>query len=198
MIIEEILCSWKKNILIDDDAYFWDILFKMYPQNCYVIDQYPMVVEDNEKYKQLEIFHAAVLNGEISVDIYKKEEDKLKNVMRKLWAYNLLKVETNIIEKSNSSVVQAINPQKLYLIDELKNRITNNDLTIDNVEYLDLLVELGARERVYSCFVFHDFKVIAVTNALDMPIFIADLNMKALIEKIVTTEGLYLRPYIEK
>ena len=198
MKIEEILCSWEKSIPIGDNTYFWDSLFNIYPRNCYIIDQYPMVVKDNDKFKQLEIFHAAVSSGEISIDIYKKEEDKLKNIMRKLWAYNLVEVETNLIEKCNSYILKAMDANRLDLVNELRNKVASDKITIDNVEYLDVLVELGARERVYSCFVFHNFKVIAVTNALDMPIFIADLRMKDLIEKIVTVEGLYLRPCIEE
>lgn len=197
MMIKDILYKWGKNIPIDKEAYFWDELFKCYPQNFYVIDQYPVVIEDNNKYKQLEIYYDAVLNGEISIDVYKKEEDKLKNVMRKLWAYNFLEIETNLPEKNNNSIMKSIDHQKINLINTLKNKMAKGEDIIDSVELLDVLVELGARERVYSCFVFHDFKIIAVTNALDMPIFISDLSMKNLIEKIVTVEGLYLRPCVQ-
>ena len=197
MTIEEVLCSWEKDIPIDGDSYFWETLLNLYSQSCYIIDQYPMVVKDNDKFKQLEIYHASVLTGEISIDIFEREENKLKNIMRKLWAYNLVEVETNLVEKSNRYLSQAIDVQKLEVVNDLKNKVTNNKVIIDNVEYLDALVELGARERVYSCFVFHNFKAIAVTNALDMPIFIADLKTKDLIERIVGVEGLYLRPCVE-
>lgn len=43
--------------------------------------------------------------------------------MRKLWAYNLVTVETKLAEESTSFVMQAINPQKRQLSEELKNRI---------------------------------------------------------------------------
>ena len=198
MLIKEILYRWNKNIQTDHDTYFWDELFKCYPENFYVIDQYPITIKDNNKYKQLEICYDAVLSGEISIDVYKNEENKLKNIMRKLWVYNLLEVETNLNEKDNSLFLKVIDSHKLDLIDDFKKKIIRGEEIIDLVELLDVLVELGARERVYSCFVFHDYKIIAVTNALDMPIFISDLSIKGLVERIVTAEGLYLRPCVQE
>lgn len=152
-----------------------------------------MTVKDNNKYKQLEVFYDAVLSGVISVDAYKNEKNKLKNVMRKLWAYNVVEVQTNLNEIDNRLIMKAIEHQKNKLIIDLKQKLTRGEEVIDCIELLDVLVELGARERVYSCFVFYDYKLIAVTNALSMPIFISDLSMRGIVEKIVTTEGLYLR-----
>lgn len=193
MVVKEILSRWNKNIEFDDDTYFWDVLIKRYPQNSYIIDQYPMTVNDNNKYKQLEVFYDAVLSGDISVEVYKNEESKLKNVMRKLWAYNEVEVQTNLNEIDSRLVMKALDPQKSNLIIDLKQKLARGEEVIDCIELLDTLVELGARERVYSCFVFHDHKIIAVTNALSMPMFMSDLSIKGIVEKVVMAEGLYLR-----
>jgi hypothetical protein len=193
MEIIKILSSWNKNIKLDDDTFFWDELYKCYPQHFYVIDQYPMPIKDNSKFKQLDIFYDAISNDGIYIDVYKNVENKLKNVIRKLWAYNLVEVETNFNEKDKKLVMNVIDHPKKESIENLQKKIMNGSGIIDSVELLDVLVEMGARERAYSCFVFHDYRIIAVTNALDMPVFISDINMKGVVDKIVTTEGLYLR-----
>lgn len=190
MRIVDILREWHINIR--DEDYFLDKLYELYPENCYVIDRYPYIVRDNEKYKQVEIFYDGIAQNQNTFAAYKNEEEKLKQIMRKLWLYDIVEVETNLNAKKIANVKKAIEIENHDVLDTVRTK-SNGSWVIERVEELDLLVELGARERVCTSFIFRNFKMIITTNALDMFIFLADIQSKELMEKIVNIEGLYLR-----
>lgn len=196
MTLKDVINSWNKTNKFKDDDFMFEQLGSYNPDNCYFIDRFPMVVESNEKYSQLEIFYDAVLDGNLSAEMYHKEEEKMKNIIKKLWAYSLVKVETYLTyEEETGKIESIIKKNKIPLVNELK-KIAGEDLFIvDDINYLDILLELGLRDRVHSVFIFSDMKIIAWTNGFEILLYMGDLKNKEMIEKIVCTEGMYLRPY---
>lgn len=190
MNIGQILKDWN-GILIRDEDYFLEKIYELCPENCYVIDQYPFVVHNNEKYKQVEISYDRALRSQNTFAIYLKEEEKLKQVMKKLWLYDIVEVETNLNSQAITKLKRAIDTDKHELLEIMRKKYNGNWI-VEQVDEVDLLVELGARERACTSFVFRNLRIIITTNALDMSIFISDIQNKHILEKIVMTEGLYL------
>ena len=194
MTLKELLNSW--NVIdISNDDFVFEHLCSTNPDNCYFIDHFPVRVENSEKYSQLEVFYDSVLNGDLCAETYNKEEEKIKNILKKLWAYSLVEVETNLAYVENEKILNVIDKNKIPFVDELRTMVGERLFTVDNVNHLDTLLELGLRDRVHSCFVLSDMKIIAWTNGLIMLLYIVNLKIMDLVEKIVCTEGMYLRPY---
>jgi hypothetical protein len=107
----------------------------------------------------------------------------------------LLEVETNLAYVEDEKITKVIDTSKMPFVNELRKMVGEKLFTVDNVNHLDTLLELGLRDRVHSCFVLSDMKIIAWTNGLIILLYMVNLDNKNLVEKIVCTEGMYLRPY---
>ncbi len=194
MTLKELLNSWNVIDILNDDFAF-EHLCSTNPDNCYFIDRFPIQIENYDKYSQIEVFYDSVLNGDLCVEIYNKEEEKIKNIFKKLWVYSLLEVETNLAYVEDEKITKVIDTSKMPFVNELRKMVGEKLFTVDNVNHLDTLLELGLRDRVHSCFVLSDLKIIAWTNGLIILLYMVNLDNKNLVEKIVCTEGMYLRPY---
>ena len=194
MTLKELLNSWNVIDILNDDFAF-EHLCSTIPDNCYFIDRFPIQIENSDKYSQIEVFYDSVLNGDLCVEIYNKEEEKIKNILKKLWVYSLLEVETNLAYVEDEKITKVIDTSKMPFVNELRKMVGEKLFTVDNVNHLDSLLELGLRDRVHSCFVLSDMKIIAWTNGLIILLYMVNLDNKNLVEKIVCTEGMYLRPY---
>jgi|LSQX01.2.fsa_nt_gb hypothetical protein len=194
MTLKELLNSWNVIDILNDDFAF-EHLCSTNPDNCYFIDRFPIQIENSDKYSQIEVFYDSVLNGDLCVEIYNKEEEKIKNILKKLWVYSLLEVETNLAYVEDEKITKVIDTSKMPFVNELRKMVGEKLFTVDNVNHLDTLLELGLRDRVHSCFVLSDMKIIAWTNGLIILLYMVNLDNKNLVEKIVCTEGMYLRPY---
>ncbi|SFG16720.1 hypothetical protein SAMN05660649_00957 [Desulfotomaculum arcticum] len=171
-----------------------------FPERCHYLDRFPLLISEPEVYSQVEVFFDRANNNNLLKE-YLVEEAKIKNVIKKMWVYNNpVLVQTSLLENEFDFLLKVLNSnKKSTTLLKLKTDLCkqDNDLLfeINNISYLDVLLELGLRERVSSIFIFPIFKTIIWTNDLVMPLYVEDDSHKQLIEKICTVEGVYLRPY---
>lgn len=191
--IEKVLNSWGKPINVQSETWHWDELVETDRDGLYIVDRFPLQVQSNEKYAQLDLYYDGVLRGEITRDEYLREELKLKRIFCKIWAFNTVELETNLREVDDSILTTVITKEQMQTVAALRAKLATGMREIDDVAEMEILIELGARERVHSTFVFQQFRMIAMTNDLAMPLFFADAEYKAITRTIVETEGLYLR-----
>ena len=170
-----------------------------FPDRCYYLDRFPLLITKPEIYNQVEVFFDGATNDNLLKE-YLAEETKIKYVIKKMWCYNNhVFVQTSLLQ--DSFLHKAISLNKKSTLSELKTELSKQDgdmlFELNNISYLDVLLELGLRERTSSIFIFTTFKTIVWTNDLVMPIYIGDDNYKPLVQEICTTEGVYLRPFKE-
>lgn len=197
MGIKTILNQW--GIIIPNEYDRFEYLCSIQPENCYFIDRFPLLIKDFEKYQQEEIFYDKVLNKEISEETFKSEEAKFVNVIKKLWLYNPVFLETNLLEIENKTVEKIFVPEHSVIINSLKDMLRQSrdrSISLEDSAYLDLLIRLGTRETVYSTLAFLDYKMVVIGYSMCFQVYLNDLSKLQLIKEIVSTEGLYLRPYI--
>jgi cyclophilin family peptidyl-prolyl cis-trans isomerase len=166
MKIIETLISWGINIQKEDNIF--DFLTLNYPQQCFYIDRFPLLVENFEKYEKEELYYEKVINNEVSEEFFMIQESKFVNVMKKMWLYNEVLFQTELLEVPND---------------------------IKNGKQLDSLIKLAVRESAYSKMFFLDQKIIVIAYGMCFQVYLHDLSSLQFINTIVSTEGLYLRPY---
>jgi hypothetical protein len=169
MKIIETLISWGINIQNEDNIF--DFLTLNYPQQCFYIDRFPLLVENFEKYEKEELYYEKVINNEVSEEFFMIQESKFVNVMKMMWLYNQVLVQTELLEVPND---------------------------IENAKHLDSLIKLAVRESAYSKMFFLDQKIMVIAYGMCFQVYLHDLSSLQFVNTIVSTEGLYLRPYQTK
>lgn len=196
MNFEEIINMWGVNIKNDIDLF--ETFSLRNPRHCYYIDRFPLRIKSFEKYEQEELYYQEVIDKKIDKDIFKKEEAKFINIIRKLWLYNQLYVQTNISEVSENSFSKTIEGNDTNLnYRSLKSTLINSKV-IKKVNYLDLLMKLSLRECVYSKLLFFEQEILLIAYGMCFQVYFHNLSTLEFVKKVVCTEGLYLRPYIEE
>jgi len=195
MEINNIFNEWGIHIPVDQDRF--EYLFLSEPENCFYIDRFPLLINDFGKFEQQEISYDKVVSHETPLDIFKAEEIKYVNIIKKLWLYNQIIVETNFLQVDDKTL-------KNYLENEndiigLRNILqqTQDNIVLENSNNLDLLVRLGTKEKVYSILVLLDFKMVVSLHSTCFLVYLKDISKVQLIKEIACTEGLYLRPYLK-
>lgn len=197
MELNKILLEWGiDNQNVDD---FFEYLTSTYPKHCYYIDHFPMQIKSFEKYEQVELYFKKVINNEASKEFFKMEELKFVNVLKKLWLYNQVLMQTNLLELSNDEI-NMFNENKSAIINLKKNikNSKNDTIIIEKVSHLDLLIKLSIRESLYSKILFLDQKILVIAYGLCFQVFLNDLSSLNILKTVVSTEGLYLRPFESK
>lgn len=197
MELNKILLEWGiDNQNVDD---FFEYLTSTYPKHCYYIDRFPMQIKSFGKYEQVELYFKKVINNEASKEFFKMEELKFVNVLKKLWLYNQVLMQTNLLELSNDEI-NMFNENKSVIINLKKNikNSKNDTITIEKVSHLDLLIKLSIREILYSKILFLDQKIFVIAYGLCFQVYLNDLSSLDILKTVVSTEGLYLRPFESK
>lgn len=188
--ILSILKKW--GIDIPQGVDYLDYLKQTNPNNFYFIDQCPFSV--GEKHSQIEMLFQEVLEGKISKSSFLSLEKKYRNILTKLWLYNDLLVESNILDIKVKNKSKKIDKQYLKLFPKLYDMFTKSDfINILEREQLELLVQLGVRDIIYAAFYFKDYELIIVPSWSCFVAYFNDLSKIEIVKEIVTTEGLYLR-----
>lgn len=198
MEIDEILIGWGINNQNENDIF--EFLASTYPEHCYYIDRFPLLVKSFEKYEQEELYYKKVLDNEVNEEFFTIEESKFVNVLKKLWLYNQVIVQTNLLEIPHENIINVLNSNSCtnYSIKEIIKNMKSDTTILENVSHLGLLVKLAVRESVYSKMLFIDQKIIIIAYGMCFQVYMHDLSSLQLIKSIVSTEGLYLRPYISE
>lgn len=195
MKIEEIMMELIGNYNNDCDDF--ELLTSLAPENCYYIDRFPLIVKSFEKYQQVELYYKKAINDNTLIESFRIEELKFVNVIKKLWLYSDLIVQSNLLEESYGTINSILEGSSEYIAN-LKNMENSEDdaITIENVNHLDLIVKLAIREIVFSKLLFVDLKILIIAYGLCFQVYIHDLNKLQFLNKIISTEGLYLRPFM--
>lgn len=178
-----------------------DIVFDKFFSQSSVIDRFPRIIEDNFKFSALNLSFSAVEDKQDLKDIYINEEEKYKRLFKLLWAYDSVWVETSLRTENAERIKKVVNDEtKERRIFALQDRLTKDNtdyFKVDHLADLEVLLELGLREAVPTVFVFEQLKICIWTNYdLNMPAYIGTLDSQELLKTIITTEGLYLRPFV--
>ncbi len=188
--ILSILKGW--GIDIPQDVDYLEYLKESNPQSFYFIDQCPFSV--GEKHSQIEMLFQEVLEGKISKSSFLSLETKYRNILTKLWLYNDLFVESNILDIKIKNKTKCIDKQYIKILPKLYDMFEkSNFVNILERDHLELLVQLGVRDIIYTAFYFKDYELIIVPSWSCFIAYFNDQRKIEIVKEIVTTEGLYLR-----
>lgn len=189
-----ILEKWGINIPENED--YIEYLRDANPDRFFYIDQCPLKV--GEKHAQVDIFFQEVLDGTISKEQFLYLELKYRNILTKLWLYNKLFVVSNICKIKTSKKNQIIDKQFKKLYPKLFTKFAKSDfVNVESKDELELLVQLGTRDAIFTAFYFEEYELLIIPSWSCLITYFNDLDKLEIVEKIVNTEGLYLRPFNE-
>ncbi|MGG4144693.1 hypothetical protein ABEW34_16385 [Paenibacillus algorifonticola] len=162
-----------------------------YPENFFYIDRFPRLVNDFDKYSQLEVFYSQ--DGDN--DVYKSEEKKFISVISKLWVYSETVVESSIYSEDDITIQSEEHPEDPFFLEEFK---TEELVNITNIEKLTGVLKLALRGKIWACLIINDLSIVIWCNDLLLGVYFEDsAKYKPLVQSICTTEGLYLRSFTE-
>lgn len=171
------------------------------PEKVYLIDSFPVPIRYPAS-EVLEIYYDHKQEGPIKDGYYLQQEERFMEIMKRLWAISPVFIQTDLHTRLDFIKVP---------IEELKKNLTDHEANLlngiikktkqhqDNLvafeqfEEINLITQMSLREKISSCLVFPDIRVIIWTNSLAFKIYIYEKSNKDLIQTICTTHGLYLR-----
>lgn len=186
-----VLNKWGISVTDKDD--YTEYLRTEYPDKFYYIDQCPLLV--GEKHSQVDIFFQEVLDGTLSKKQFLGLEQKYRNTLNILWLYNNVFVESDITSIIIDKKTEKIDKQYRDLYPILLDKFSNcSFVNIQDRNELELLVQLGIRNVIYTAFYFEEYELLIIPSWSCLIIYFNDCNRIDIVEKIVNVEGLYLRP----
>lgn len=196
MIKDEVLKEWGLRIESDDNDVF-EFLNKKYPERCYFIDTFPAAINNSEKFYQVELYHQNVRDKIIPKNIFEAEEHKFIEVIKKLWLYNKVLIQTSIDERKRIGIIKATGKNRHSFMKLRKSikEAKRDVLVLKNVKHVEMFTKLGARGAVYSIMLFSKHKFLIATYNMCFEVYLHDMSSFELLNNIVHTEGLYLRPF---
>jgi len=193
--INETFNNW--NITLPQEEYFLEYLQREYPSNFYFIDQCPFSVD--KKHNQIDMFFQEVLEKSLKKSEFEILENKYRNIMLKMWLYNAVYISTNVIEVNIKEKSKKIDRKYFaYYNDIMKKGSFDEHVAVEQREILELFVQLGTRDLIDVVFYLEDYKMIVSPLWSCYAVFFNDLSIKDTVEKIVNTEGMYLRKFNTK
>ena len=192
--ISNILNKWGINIT--EDVYFAEFLKDHYPHNFFYIDQCPFKV--GKKHAQIDVFYQLVLDRQISKSEFLNIEMKYRNVITKLWLYNNVYVESNLKDLQLRNKRKKIDKPFVKQLPLLTNHFDHNEfIEVTEKSDLELLIQLGIRDIAYVMFYFADYDLIIIPSWSCFIIYFNNCDKIDVVNKIITTEGLYLRSSLQ-
>jgi hypothetical protein len=182
------------NISILDDTEIIDFLSDN--GEAFNLDLFPFIIDDYQKYNQVEIFYQRYLDGDLTKQEFETNEQKYHQFIKTLWLYNDVYVQVAIdsiefkerqnyinktikLKRNNEFLLQAAENFKIAnLVDSLKN--------------LDSLLLIATREISHVLFYFMDFKLIIGLFGCSAIIYFGDQSMYAEVLDIARHNQLYL------
>lgn len=192
--ILSVLKNW--GIEVPEEGHYTEYLQTRNPEKFFYIDQCPFVV--GEKHSQIEIIFDDAVNDKKLMENYLKLESKYSNILTKLWLYNDVFIETDILN-SKAIIDKRIEDEQLNeKIQTLIRKINKSDFfEIIKKDELNLLLQAAVRTYVYTVFHFKEYELLIVPSWSCLIAYFNDTSKISIVEKIVNVEGLYLRPLIE-
>ena len=152
-----------------------EYLLKNYPSKCFYVDFFPEVINKENAYK----------HDQIEEKVYNLEYDRMYNVLLKLWVYDNLYFESELL----SSIMRL---KKNFFLRRklLKNLITN---CIEKEDTLRTLMNLNRNDIIDIALAFEKNHIIIVPSWSCFFLFVEDDLSLSLIRDVLATEGLCLR-----
>ncbi|WP_368488328.1 hypothetical protein [Clostridium sp. BJN0013] len=153
----------------------------------FLIDIFPKKILDADKFSQYEIVYDSLIDDK-NQSSFLVNENKFINLLKKIWLYN--KTKAFVFECNCENLFK--NSDDIKYFKSIKDS-ENETKLINNVYELELLIKLGMREKLYSILVFEDMEIICwLGNGLNCSLYSNKEGSMGLMEKMATTEGLYL------
>lgn len=165
--------GWKGLKFSQSTRDLWDFLYENYPDDWYLIDYLPVKMEDPETYFQCEVTYAQTGQSSAGREEYHRLEGRFLRVLTLLWGLYDHRCETEVDA-------------------ELLNRglecISHQDISHDGTS-----MQLSLREKTVHTIFFWGAELIVWVDGLCLTAFTRNTDTVSLLERISTTEGLYLR-----
>lgn len=171
------------------------------PEQVYLIDSFPAPIRYPAS-EVLEIYYDHKQKGPIKDGYYLQQEERFIEVMKRLWAISPVFIQTDLhtrldfIKVPIEELKKNLTGHKANLLNRIikeTKQHQDNLFAFEQFEEINLIARMSLREKISSCFVFPDIRVIIWTNSLAFKIYIYEKSNKDLIQTICTTHGLYLR-----
>ncbi|WP_039652288.1 hypothetical protein [Clostridium tyrobutyricum] len=181
MIKNELFKSKNIESFLDDLESFLD------NNQYYLLDIFPQTVLDNDKLSQYEMLYNFSIDDKNQSDFI-INENKFINILKKLWLYNKTKVF--VFDFNFENPFKSVKEKKKF---ESIINIRDKTTFIKDINQLEILIKLGIREKASSILFFDDMEIICwLGNGLNCCLYFNNESYKKLIQKMSTTEGLYL------
>lgn len=163
----------------------WDMLSNNYPDDWYIVDHLPFVVNNFNHFSQIESLYSKNPKSLIESDFFSLLCFRFFRLMNLLWCNCEVWFETTPDIEKICTASQA----KLFTSDSKDYKL----IKIDNIEKYDLLISFGLEERLCPVFFFDELELILWINGLCITVFTKNPQTKVIIEMIARHEGLYMR-----
>ncbi|MBH0328663.1 hypothetical protein ABH14_02395 [Brevibacillus brevis] len=174
------------------------LVAERFPQKSFTLDRFPLQIKNQTVFEQVNIFFDMTNDNPTLIHSYLREEEKFKQVFRKLWAYNSVWIETTLPNVNVEIAAVALDSEnKKIRVKEIHSELKASDsmsMKINNLHDFELFLELGLREKVPTVFIFEDMKICVWSNFdFSLPLYSGDDKYTELLQRICSTEGIYLR-----
>lgn len=166
-----------------------------------ILDIFPKRIIDDEKYKQVELFYQRVLDEDVDEWVFEKYEDNIHLVMKTLWLYSPTYVgiykEINEISdadyyRKNMEKISDFYNEIARISNATDDNPTGELSLVDNHDLLEAILYCATRE-IADVFVYYEELELAIyVSGLQGHCVSVNENSNQLLQKIVTTNGLYL------
>lgn len=183
---------------IDEDlSVIMDLLEKNSSENMFIIDSFPYPLRYPAS-ETLEIFFVGSDEDLIRNQEYLKEEQKFKEVFKRLWGMSSVFVQSDILSIDINENEIGLNRQQLIAYSSLIEKIKTSDEGVlvglnDHYDIIEMCTLLSLRGETSTFFVYPDIQTILFVNSLACQVYIGIEKIKNDINLICTTHGLYLR-----
>ncbi len=178
---------------IDANTYIESILES---NEFYNLDLFPKVVSNYKKYTAVEVFYQKVLDREITVKEFEKNEQKYHQLIKTLWLYDdmYIALSNDATSIFNSSYARTIKKKlknaKKFLVNIANDK--NNAYLIDTYEMLNTVLYIGTREISPILFCFIGLKVLIYLDGCSGVIFFGNEFEKQNILDIIKASQLWI------
>jgi len=184
----------KKLEAMEEDL-LWIDLDDIFPENMFLIDQFPAPLRYPAS-EELEIIYDYSKDDINEYKYYLKVERQYIEIIKRFWGispvYILSNMNTELLELLRVHTDEKESFILKSIIDQTKEH-NGSLLLYEKFTEIQLLTKLSLREKLESCFVFPNMKMILWINGLICKVYLGDDQYKELVKLISTTHGLYLR-----
>jgi len=197
--IRGVLDGW--GIDVSDESIVWYLL-DTYPERCFYLDKWPMVIGD--KYDQVEIEVQWILRSGQGWEALFDLEARCRSVMTKLWLYNEVRAEALVfgnkwarrmrrtLDKAARRRLRSLPRSRAW---DLGRRVEDlGSVIVEDVRHLALLVQLGARDIADTLYCLLDYQMIICPGGSGLIVYFHDIGKLDVVTAIAASDGLFVRP----